>query len=158
MSNPLGAGVSPVGVASYGYGTVATAPTPGGLVNRLNNGTQTGSPLISLDLGTRGQYVYDAFGRRKGQPDVEHMVTLALGTVRGSCIVPIGHRFREIRKVNENFDQEMKTRIEEALSPLLEQNLIAINGITVQPMRGQPSVTRVHLTDKTTGDSFTQII
>lgn len=159
MSSNLGVGVSPVGSAPYGFGTPAVAPTPGGAVNRLSSGAQTGSPKLSLDFATRGQYVFDEFGRRTGQNDIEHMVTIALGTIRGTCVVKrIGHRFREIRKITDSFEQEMRVRVEEALALLLERDLISIDDISVTPMQGSPALTRVIITDRATGAQIEQLI
>lgn len=159
MSNPIGVGPSPLGGAPYGFGTPAEAPIPGGAINRGADGRQYGSPAISLDPQTRGQYVFDEFGRRKGTPDVRHMVTLALATVRGSCVVTtLGHRFREVRKITESYPQEQQTRVEEALDELLRRKLISINSVTVEPRNGAPAVTRVSITDLSNGTVIDQLI
>lgn len=159
MSDPVGAGPSPLGVAAYGYGTPAEAPVPGGLINRGSDGKQYGSPALSLETGTRGQYVFDEFGRRTGMQDVRHMIILALSTVRGSCVVQtLGHRFRELRKVTDQYPQEQKTRVEEALEPLVQRKLISIDDITVEPRNGQPAVTRVLVTDLSNGTVIEQLI
>lgn len=146
-----GAGNSPLGVGPYGAGTPTTATPPGGSVNRDARGVQLGSVAISLDPGSRGQYVYDEFGRRAGSNDVPHMVTIALGTVRGTCVVAdLGHRFREVRKVNEAFPAEISTRVQEALANLVRLNLVKIDAVLIDPNNGAPSGIRVHLTDLTT--------
>lgn len=151
MSGTLGAGISPLGTQPYGFGTPATAPTPGGLVNRIPNGTQDGSVAISLDNATKGQYVYDEFGRRKGMGNVSQMVILAVTMIRGSsCVLDLGNRFAETRKIYESFVEEQKSRVGEALSGLVSRGLITIDSITVEPKRGQPADTRVLLTDLTT--------
>lgn len=157
-TTPIGVGPSPLGVAPYGFGTPAEAPVPGGLINRAPTGIQHGSPKLSLDAATRGQYEFDEFGRRVGMPNVNHMVTLALATVRGSSVVPIGHRFKEIRKVTESYPEEQKTRVLEALSPLLEGGFITVEAILVEPMQGHPSATRIFMTDVSSGKSFDEII
>lgn len=158
MSNPIGVGPSPLGVAAYGFGTPVEAPIPGGLVNRSPTGIQHGSPKLSLDPATKGQYVFDEFGRRVGMPNINHMVTLALATVRGSCVVPIGHRFREIRKVTDAYQQEQKTRVDEAFAPIVGGGFITVDAVLVEPRNGQPAVTRIFMTDVSSGKSFDETI
>lgn len=151
MTNNLGAGVSPVGVGPYGFGTPATAPEPGGAVNRIANGTQEGSLAISLDQGTRGQYVFDSSGRRVGTGNVRHMVILAIATVRGTCcVLDLGNRFSETRKIYDSFVEEQRARLTEALANLVSRKLITIDSIKVEPRNGAPAQTHVLLTDLTT--------
>lgn len=152
MSSPdLGVGISPLGVGAYGFGTPAVAPVPGGKVNRDSRGLQLGSLAISLEPGTKGQYVFDEFGRRKGMSDSQHMVILALTEVLGKCIVKdLGARFFETRKIYESFEQDQKQRVNEALAALVARKLIAIDSITVDPGDGSPGETHVILTDLTT--------
>lgn len=141
---------TPYGIGPYGLGTPPTAPTPGGLVNRDASGVQQGSVAISLDNASKGQYVFDAYGRRLGSGNVRHMATLALSTVRGSSCVPdLGERFSEIRKIEDSFEKEQAARITEALSSMVERKIITIDAITVDPGQGHPASTRVRLTDLT---------
>lgn len=146
----LGLGVSPLGSGPYGVGTPATAPTPGGAVNRGPFGLQYGSPLISEDPATRGQYVYDEFGRRVGQPDGEHMVTLAMRTKRGSCCVQsLGQRFDEVRKITDSFENEQKAYTQEAFAGLVSRKVVEIVSVKADGRNGMPSKTKIALRDLT---------
>lgn len=151
MTDSKGFGVSPLGVGAYGFGTPATTPTPGGKVNKNAAGKQLGSLKISTDLATKGQYVFDEFGRRVGAPDVEHMAILALTEVVGKCIVKdLGNRFFEEDKVYENFQQRQTQRVNDALANLVTRKMLTIDLISVEPGDGHPSVTKVRITDLTT--------
>lgn len=153
MTTPnLGTTYSPFGVAPYGSGTPATAPVPGGSVNRsLTTGRQLGSLALTVDPLAAGQYIFDSFGRRAGMPDAQHMVVLALRTVKGSSVdQDLGQTFAEIRKVTDAFQQDMQSRVQDALSTLIEKKLVRLDAVVAEPGRGQPSFTRVLLTDMTT--------
>lgn len=154
----IGFGASPLGVGPYGLGTNAVTVENGGAINVAANGKQYGSPFLSIDPATKGQYVFDEFGRKTGEQDVRHMVKLCLATVRGTCVVPIGHKFREVRKVTDAFPQEQRVRVEEALAPVIERGFITLDAVIVDPLQGHPSVTRVFMTDKTSGVVIEELI
>lgn len=146
MTANRGLGTSPLGVGPYGFGTPATTPTPGGGVQRDADGQTQGS----LALSTSGQYVFDAFGRRMGAPDVRHMVTLAALTVKGSSVDPkLGQTFFESRVVSPTFTQDQRARVEACFKDLVDRGLVTIDKISVEPGNGMPSVTRVTLIDQT---------
>lgn len=136
------------GIGPYGFGTPAVAPTPGGLVNRGVNAQQYGSLALSLAQETKGQYIFDSYGRRTGMPDVAHMAILALRTELGSCIVQgLGNRFKDTAKITESFEGDQRNRVEEALSDLVGRKLITIDAVFVDGADGKPAVTRITLTD-----------
>lgn len=145
---PTALGGSSLGVGPFGWGTVPSGGPQTGSVYLDANGRQMGCPEISLDPATKGQYVYNEFGRRAGQGSARHLVILALATVRGSSCVPdLGGRFFELGKVTEGAGEEIKQRINEALSSLVARGVIQINSIEPNPGNGAPSVTLVRLTD-----------
>jgi hypothetical protein len=151
MTSNTGFGNSPLGVGAYGFGTPATAPTPGGKVNRDATGKQLGSLAISVEQSTRGQYIFDEFGRRTGVPDAHHLAILALTEVKGKCILKtLGNEFFQERKVYENFKESQTQLINDALSDLVTRKVLTIDAITVEPGDGHPSITHVLLTDLTT--------
>jgi len=143
-----GLGVSPLGVSAYGYGTPAVAPTPGGNVYKDRFGVVHGSRNISLVRDTAGQYTYDEFGRAQGMSDTHQLVILASKTILGSSAsTALGHRFSEIRYVGDDFAKQMTGRVNEAFKSLVDQGLIRIDSIEVEPGDGRPAKTRVKLTD-----------
>jgi hypothetical protein len=156
MTSPnLGAAYAPFGGlgAPYGFGTPAVAPFPGGSVNRsVATGRQLGSLALSIQVGvSAGQYIFDEFGRRTGMPDAQHMVILALRTIKGSSVDPeLGQNFGEIRKITDSFQQDMQSRVEEALAALVAQKLIRLDAVVTNPARGMPASTRIFLSDLTT--------
>lgn len=151
MTTPgTGAGNSGFGTGPYGFGTPAVAPTPGGAVNRDPSGHQLGSLAISTDPATKGQYVFDSFGRRQGMPDTHHLVILAVKTELGTCCVQdLGNEFAEVRKITDAFESEQSVRVRKCLASLVTRKLVQIDAIVVQPGDGKPATTRVHLTDLT---------
>lgn len=153
MTTPSrGVGVSPVGSAAYGYGTPAVVPTPGGAVYVGDSGVRYGSRKLSRSIGSVGQYEYDSFGRAKGQPDVEHLVTIAaLMILDSSAVQGLGQQFFDVRYVTPNIQQEMESRVNAAFASLVGQGIIRIDSITVEPNAGIPTVTHVLMTDLTTG-------
>jgi len=152
-----GMGVSPFGLSAYGYGTPVVAPIPGGAVYRDDHGVIRGSRKLKfgdrsslLPIRTGAKYEYDSYGRAKGMPDVQHLVTIAALMVKGSSVAKdIGNRFYEARYVTPNLQQEMEARVQEAFKPLIDQEFIRIDSITVEPNGGMPTVTRVRITDLT---------
>lgn len=141
-----------LGDPAYAVGTPAlSAFVSGGSVQRVATGSQLGSAAISLDFTTRGQYVYDSFGRKSGSADVAQLLTLALTTRLGTCVVStLGERFNEISKMTEGFAQDMRGRFDEAVSGIVGRKILQVNSVTISERNGHPAVTHVQATDLTT--------
>jgi hypothetical protein len=148
-----GLGGSPLGAGPYGWGTIATAPTPGGGIYRGPQGQQYNSRAISVERATLGQYIYDEFGRAVGGPDVQQLVILAAKTDLGSAAVQdLGNTFGETRFVGDDFAAQQTARANETFKDLVDRGLVRIDSIEVDGGGGLPAVTTVHLTDLTTGN------
>ena len=159
MTSATGAGSSPLGTGAYGLGTPATVPTPGGAVNLDSRGRQLGSPMLSLDPATKGQYVFDSFGRRIGEEDVPHLITLAALTIRQSSTVQdLGQRFFETEKITDNFQAEQEARVNEAFGSLVSRGLIRIDKIIADGKQGHPATTRVIMIDLTTNKTIDRVL
>jgi hypothetical protein len=147
-----GLGSSPLGLAPYGYGTPAVAPVPGGAIYQDEMGVVRGGRKLSRERTTLGQYVYNDLGRAEGMPDVQQMVTLAVLTIRGSAIAKrLGSRFFEARHVTPNLQQEQEANVTEAFQDLVAKELLRIDEVVVEPRNGMPTITRIRLTDLSTG-------
>lgn len=159
MASGTGAGSSPLGTGAYGFGTPTTAPTPGGAINLDSRGRQLGSPMISLDPATKGQYVFDSFGRRVGEEDVPHLITLASLTLKQSCVVQdLGQRFFETEKITDTFQAEQETRVQEAFGGLVSRGLIRIEKVITDGSTGHPAKTHVILTDLTNNKPIDRVL
>jgi hypothetical protein len=116
------------------------------------NGVVRGSRKLSRAVGSVGQYVYNSDGRAEGMPDVQHLVTLIAMTVKGSAAAKeLGNRFYEARYVTPNLQQEQEAHVAEAFKPLVDKELLRIDGVVVEPRNGMPTVTHIRMTDLTTG-------
>jgi len=161
-----GMGVSPLGLAAYGFGTPAEPPIPGGAVYRDDHGVIRGSRKLQfadrttlLPFRAGAKYEYDDFGRAKGMPDVQHLVTLAALMLKGSSVVKeLGNRFYEARYVTPNLQQEMEAHVNEAFKSIIDQGLMRIDSITVTPGVGMPTITRVRITDLTTERELDDVV
>lgn len=158
-----GTGVSPFGTSAYGYGTPVQAPIQGGAVYADARGVQQNTPLLLEPVATGSQsyalvpgspklhYIYNSFGRKIGAPDVVHMATLAMATVRGTSIDPnLGHTFADIRKITDSFENDMRSKVDEVFAEMVDRRLIRVESVTTTPGNGSPALVRVMLTDLTT--------
>lgn len=168
MTTPAkGTGTSPFGTGAYGYGSPAIAVVPGGSIHRDARGMQQNCLALLAPTTPGGQsyavtptspklsYQFDEFGRRVGAPDVVHVVTLALATVKTTSIDPdLGQSFGDIRKITDSFEQDMRGRVQDALSNAIAQKLIRLDSVTATPGNGAPAFTLVKMTDLATGRAF----
>ena len=148
-----GLGDSGFGSAPYGIGTPNTTAGNTGKVLVDDYGTQQGSRY--LNQYTR-QPEFDSNGNMKGQPNVHHLVTLALLTVRGSSADPDLGMAAASGVIGNNFVAEREAAIRQALDRLVKAGLVEI--LTIKIKSRKPVLIATTWRDLTTTQEFTSEI
>lgn len=147
---PIGAGLSPAGLAAAGYGVPDLSSVP---LNAVLPDLKTGLPQTGRYLNpVTKDYQFTADGRIQGMGTVPQLVQLALTTTLGTCAVPtLGQAFAKIREKGPGFRQQLTAAVSAALAPLIKTNQVQIRSIVVNdypsaPDAGLASVSWVDLT------------
>ena len=129
MSNFLGAGQASAGISYAGYGTPATTDKKvGALFQKSNNEIGT---VKSIDPIKR-DYKINSSGQLAGMNLVQQQVYLALTINKGTSASPnLGSKLNRIQLLSSNVDVEIEFAIKEALSDLLNNNIINIISISI---------------------------
>jgi hypothetical protein len=127
-----GFGSQPFGSSSFGIGTPALAPFPGGALLRDSaTGVSTGSRRIAGK-----DYVIDANGRIEGMNDLQQLVLIAVTTVLNSSAMPgLGQSLASISVIGNNFERRVADVLKKSLEHLTSRNLIAIVSIRVRRLK-----------------------
>lgn len=141
-----GLGNGPIGTMPYGVGTPNTSAGNTGKPLVDANGVAQGSRYI--DQFAR-DYVMNTDGRLVGQDNVEHLVLMAVLTVRSSSAVPTLGLEEPSGVIGINFEREREAQVRSAFADLVKRGLITI--VSVKTDRtNRPVLTRIVYRDLTT--------
>ncbi len=145
-----GFGNQPYGSSPYGIGTPITATAPGGAVLReTSTGSSLGSRLINAE--TR-DYVVDENGRIVGMSDVQQLMQIALGTVKGSsAMLGLGHALATLDVITDNVERRVATIVDDAVLHLTSRKLVEILSVVTTRMHAGALHIVVRWRDLTTG-------
>lgn len=141
-----GLGNGPMGTMPYGVGTPNTGAGNTGKTLVDAGGTPQGSRYI--DPVAR-DYVMNTDGRLVGQDNVEHLVSMAMLTVKGSSAVPSLGLDEPSGVIGINFERTREAQVRLALGDLVKRGLIAIVSIKTD-RTNRPVLTRAVYRDLTT--------
>ncbi len=142
-----GLGNGPMGTMPYGAGTPNTTAGNAGAPLVDADGTPQGSRYI--DQFAR-DYVMNTDGRLVGQDNIEHLVSMAVLTVRSSSAVPTLGLEEPSGVIGINFEREREAQVRSAFADLVKRGLVSI--ISVKTDRtNRPVLTRIVYRDLTTG-------
>lgn len=143
-----GAGDSGAGGAPYGIGTPTTTSGREGLVFTGEDGAQYGSPWI--DPQTR-QYVFDTNGRRKGMPNVRHLVETVALTLKDSSSLRGYGMPGPAGTIDSNFVARREVEIRQAFKTLVDSKIIEIVAIKIE-VKGSRSNEQMQWRDVDSGE------
>lgn len=127
----FGAGGSSAGSTDAGYGSIDTAAIPSR--DLLNNPFAPGKLDSRRIDPVSKDYVMGPNGTLLGMTRAQQAVELAFTTILGSsCVSTLGNDLKSIQVISDNFETEIKAKIEQALNNAVNQGLISILGIVVQ--------------------------
>lgn len=156
---PIGAGLTPAGSSSAGYGEPGSGALPN---NAILPDTQTSFPQTGRYLNPATKdYEFTSDGRLYGMGTVEQLVQLALTTTLGSsCLATLGETFTLIQEKGSNYQQQVASAVGNSLADVVNRNLVQVISVTVQEPPSNPDAgfCRVVWTDLTTGLEFTTVV
>lgn len=125
-----GFGSQPFGSSSYGLGTPALAPKPGGSLLRDPQTGETRDALL-IDAKKR-DYVLDANGRALGMPRTRQMVQIALATAKNSSAMKgLGLDLGELEVITPALERQIDSALRDAVQHLVDQRLIVVLGTSL---------------------------
>jgi hypothetical protein len=152
-----GAGSQPAGSSPAGIGSPSTAAAQGNPVifpDARTGFSQTGRSLNPITK----DYVFTSDGRSQGFGTTPQRMQLALTTVFNSSAIPgFGQQFTSVREKGPNYQRQLTTFVQNAVSHLVKEKAIVLNEVDVSDVPGKPGAAYmlVQWTDLTTSIAAT---
>lgn len=153
----VGAGYSSSGFSSGGYGE-PTSPTQYKQQEWKLQGTNQSGQGRYINPQT-GDYEFDQNGFFRGMISSQQMVYLAFATVRGTAAqFNMGQNLYKTRTIGGNYAQLIKSQIDEALSDLINNNIIILLSVETVRTKTNALMTNVNWMDANSKETYKNVI